>query len=406
MRRLGWRGVALLWSFCWFVGAPAWAQDWGQPVWADEFDGARGAPIDAKKWTYETGILHVNDEVEYYCAPAMQTGGCQPSNPNAYLDGKGHLVIQAIRLNASAEPNSGSWTSARLVTNGLKTFQYGRVEARMSLPIGPGVWPAFWALGNDIGTVGWPTCGEQDYMENVPATVPSGNSLGPDVIASTLHANSPKGSYNLGGKLKFESGDVTGMHAYGAIWSPGMIQFYVDDPKKVFFVGTASDMKDGQAWAFEHPYFLLLNLAMGGKGSWPGQVDATTPSPAVMTVDYVRIYKAAAIPAPSFANAPVIQMKAGATKENSAWFRLAGTAGSGRMYLTCAFDAPNGSCTVRTNDALNPHTVDFGETDSAEVNVTVTAPLAGSYTAAVNVFTVSGNGRSADTRLAIPVTVN
>ena len=307
-----------LFTICLMFSIPTAAQTWGQPVWSDDFSGPVGTPIDSTKWTYDTGILNVNKEMEYDCAPSTSRGGCNTTNPNAYLDGNGHLILQAIRLNPSTVPNSGSWTSARLITKDRESFQYGRAESRMSLPVGPGIWPAFWALGNNIDVVGWPACGETDYMENVPAAVPDG--LGPTIIASTLHASSPTGSYGLGGKFTFPTGDVTGIHSYGAIWSPGMVQFYVDDPTKVFFVGTASDLSSGQVWAFDHPFFLLLNLAIGGDGSWPGPTDATTPSPALLAVDYVRVYKASAVQAPAFGSPRPITVKAGPPEIRARYF--------------------------------------------------------------------------------------
>ena len=365
-RRAG-RNCFFLASLYLLLSLPAYAQNWGQPIWSDEFSGPLGTPIDPTKWTYDTGILNVNNEVEYYCAPTTVTGGCNTTNPSAYIDGNGHLVIQAIRLNPSTAPNSGSWTSARLITNGLQSFQYGRVESKVSLPVGPGIWPAFWALGSNIGSAGWPACGEADYMENVPLV----GGLGPAVISSTLHGTSPTGVYGLGQKYTFASGDVTGMHTYGAIWSPGMVQFYVDDPTKVFFVRTASDMANGQVWAFDHPFFLLLNLAIGGDGSWPGPTDATTPSPAWMTVDYVRIYKAAAVPAPSFGNPPSISVKAGATTGNSSSFSVGNTTGSGRVYLTCSTNASKATCQVSTNDALDGYTADFTTASSVSATVSV-----------------------------------
>ena len=165
---------------------------------------------------------------------------------------------------------------------------------------------------------------------------------------------------------------MTGMHAYGAIWSPGIVQFYVDDPSKVFFVGTASDMTSGQVWAFDHPFFLLLNLAIGGDGSWPGPADATTPSPAVMTVDYVRVYKAGTVQAPTFSAPPPISIKAGATSGNSSSFSVGDAAGSGRVYLTCATTAPQATCQVSTNDTLNRYTLDFTNATSGMVTVTAT----------------------------------
>src|SRR5204863_2738955 len=111
-----------------------------------------------------------NNEVEYYCAPGSNTAPCVAGTPNAYIDGNGHLVIQAIKISSSVTPYSNSWTSARLKTESLKSFQYGRLESNMSLPIGAGLWPAYWALGDNISSVGWPASGEIDFMENVPAS--------------------------------------------------------------------------------------------------------------------------------------------------------------------------------------------------------------------------------------------
>jgi len=345
-------------------------QTWGTPVWADEFNDAKGTPINSANWTYDTGILNVNNEVEYYCSPGMTTGGCVGSNSNAYnayIDGNGYLVIQAIKTGTSTAANSGSWTSARLKTQGLQEFQYGRVEAKMSLPIGPGLWPAFWALGDSSGC-SWPACGEIDYMENVPA-VPGG--LGPTKISSTIHGPGYYGANGLSAIYTFPSGDVTGMHIYGAIWSPNMVQFYVDDPTKVFFVRTASDVPSGQPWVFNRKFFLILNLAIGGDGSWPGPFDATTPNPAIMTVDYVRIYQAAAVQAPNMGNAAGITVKAGATTGNTSSISVGDKLGSGRVYFGCTTTAPKAACTVNTGDLLNANTVDFSANATGTVTVSV-----------------------------------
>jgi beta-glucanase (GH16 family) len=365
---LGCAASLLALSILALASAPgAWGQNWTQ-VWSDEFTGVLGTPINQSNWTYDTGILQVNNEVEFYCSPGMTTGGCVATSPNAYLDGNGNLIIQALKVGTSTQAYSGSWTSARLKTQGLQSFQFGRVEARMSLPVGPGVWPAFWALGTNIVPVGWPDCGEVDYMENVPAS----GGLGPTKIASSLHQGGTSGTINLGADYTFPSGsDVTGMHIYGAIWSPNMIQFYVDDPTNVFSVRTASDIGAGQTWGFNHPFFLLLNLAIGGDGSWPGAFDNTTPNPAVMTVDYVRYYQATAVPAPSMGNPPAITVKAGATSGNTSSVSVGDTLGSGRVYFACATTAPKASCQVNTGDALNANTVDFSASATGTVTVSV-----------------------------------
>lgn len=382
------------------------AQTWSQ-VWSDEFNGAAGTAIDAAKWKFETGILNVNNEVEYYCAPTSSAGGCNSAKPNAYIDGRGHLVIQAIKITSSTAPNSGSWTSARMTTDGTEPFQYGRAEARMMLPVGPGIWPAFWALGTNISTVGWPTCGEIDYMENVPAQ----GGLGPTKISSTLHGSGYSGDKGLMKKYTFPNGDVTGWRTYGAIWSPNMIQFYVDDPSNAFYVITASDVPAGQGWAFNHPFFLLMNLAVGGDGSWPGPAAASTPMPAVMTVDYVRIYKATAVPRPSMGTPASITVKAGATSGNTTTVDVGNKLGTGRVFLSCATTAPKAACQVSTGDALNPKTLDFSNSDKGTAKITVRTnsggeTAAGNYSILVNAYTVGGDGTVPDATVNVPLIVN
>jgi hypothetical protein len=244
----------------------------------------------------------------------------------------------------------------------------------MSLPIGPGLWPAYWALGTNITSVGWPVSGEMDFMENVPA---SGN-LGPTIIKSTLHGgNSSSNCYcggnGLGQTYTFPSNDpngpdVTTFHTYGAVWSTNMVQFYVDDPTNIFLVRTIDDVPSGLSWDFNHPFFLLLNLAVGGTGSWPGAPDSTTLSPAVMTVDYVRWYQAAAIAGPTM-TAPAITTKAGTPASST--LSLTSTSGTGRVYLSCTTTAPKSTCSINSGDALNQYTVDFSKTGSGTATVNV-----------------------------------
>jgi beta-glucanase (GH16 family) len=357
-----------------FAVAPgAFAQTWTL-AWSDEFNGAANSPINSANWQYDTGILNINDEAEYYCAPGSSTSPCDPNNPNAYIDGQGHLVIQAIRINSSGAPYSGSWTSARLNSgNNLQSFSYGRLESSMALPTAPGLWPAFWALGNNFSSVGWPECGEIDFMENVPAS----GGLGPTAISSTIHGGSPSaGNYGLGLTYNFSTSDpngpdVTTFHTYGAIWSTNMVQFYVDDPTNIFFVRTTSDVAAGLPWDFNHPFFLILNLAVGGTGSWPGPPDNTTPSPALMQVDYVRWYQPAAIAGPAMTASP-ISVTAG--QIGTSTVNLTSTTGTGRVYLSCSTTAPQASCSISTSDPLDQYTVDFSQmgTGTATVRVTTT----------------------------------
>jgi hypothetical protein len=266
------------------VGEKNWAL-----AWSDEFNGPAGSLPDSARWTSDTGAGgYGNNELETYCAPGSAAAPCDPAAPNAVDDGLGHLIIAAVRT------PSGAWTSARLKTLGLAQFEYGRIEARIRLPTGPGLWPAFWGLGVDISTAGWPNCGEIDVMENVPAEVPRG--LGPDKIKSTVHGPGYFGDNGLGEVFKFPSGGRVddGFHVYGTIWSPGKVQFYVDDWTKPFLSLTPADVPPGTKWVFDKPFFIIMNLAVGG--SWPKDPGPQTPSPARMLVDYVRVYTPAVEP--------------------------------------------------------------------------------------------------------------
>jgi len=266
--------VALL-----FLAQSATAQDWGL-VWSDEFNGPAGSAPDPSIWKFETGNNNGwgNNELEYYCPPTNNLPPCSTANPNTYLDGTGNLVIQAIKT------QSGTWTSGRMKTEGLESFQYGRIEARMKLPVGAGIWPAFWMLGTNIGTVNWPTCGEQDIMEWVPQYTPIRTS-------STVHGPGYSGGNGIGSRFIFpNNGQVdNAFHTYGVIWSQDKMQFYRDDYTQPFFTVTPANIPAGTQWVYNHPFFILLNLAIGG--GFPGNPDGTTPSPSLVLVDYVRVYQ-------------------------------------------------------------------------------------------------------------------
>lgn len=254
-------------------------------AWSDEFDGPAGALPDPANWRYDVGgDGWGNQELETYCAPGSPAP-CDPAAPNAVQDGHGRLVISAVKN------SSGAWTSARLTTRNFKSWTYGRVEARMRLPAAAGLWPAFWLLGADISTTGWPSCGEIDVMENVPANVPGG--LGPDVVKATLHGPGYSGVQGVGKSFKLPGGARVDdeSHVYGAIWSPGRVAFYVDDPGRPYFTATPKTLPRGKKWVFDKPFFVIMNLAVGG--SWPRDPDASTPNPARMLVDYVRVYRRA-----------------------------------------------------------------------------------------------------------------
>jgi beta-glucanase (GH16 family) len=288
-------------------------------VWSDEFvidtrtiTGAQepdtydvprraGTPVppNPQIWTYDTGHSGFgNNELQHYCAWHDVAPPCNPAEPNAFLapDGYLHIVARqtATGVAREAAPGSarqstpGAWTSARLKTQGLFSVAPApgatlRIEARMKLPLGQGLWPAFWTLGNSIATVEWPASGEQDIMEHV-------NAPHPDWIAGSLHG--PKADvtrhYPTPPDPRFSAAD---WHTYGMLWSKGRIAFYVDSPTHPYVTYTPADFtKPGAVWPFDNGqgFFLLLNLAVGGY--WPRNPDATTRFPAELLIDYVRIY--------------------------------------------------------------------------------------------------------------------
>jgi beta-glucanase (GH16 family) len=328
------------------------AQTWGNPVWSDEFNGAQNAAPDSTKWTFDIGNLGVNNEIEIYCSNPVGTSPapCNSTTPSAYQDGSGHLVIEARN-------NAGTWTSARLKTQGISTanFQYGRIEASIKMPSATGLWPAFWMLGTNINTVSWPASGEIDIMENV-LTAP----LGVNKISSTIHGPGYSGGNGISKVYTFSNnGTVSdGYHIYGLIWSPYLIQFYVDDPTNIFQTIPATTIPAGTQWVYNNNFFLLLNLAVGG--DWPGKPDSSTPSLSQMLVDYVRVYKPAAVPGPTMTAA---SMNVTAGGSGTSALNLTSTAGTGKVYLTCSNAPTNSTCTI------SPNYVDF--TSSATATATV-----------------------------------
>lgn len=314
---------------------------WGDPVWSDEFNGPAQQLPDRSKWTYEVGNPGtIGSQKLIYCTPdAGRPHECDVRHPNAFQDGAGHLILRAEKT------PSGMWTSARMTTRGIKNFQYGRIEARMKFPIGAGLWPSFWMLGSNLDSVGWPASGSVTIVENVPLLA-GANGLGPSMIRSTLHGPRYFGYNGLWHDYKFPNGarvDDEGFHTYGIIWSPGLIQFYVDDPANVFCVLNPNDLPAGGEWVFDHPFFLVMNLAVGG--DWAGEPDASTPSPSQVLVDWVRVYKIPTIPAPSIEWQP-IQVTSGAAAASTISLHARGYAG--RVRLGCTTDSPAITCSLAT----------------------------------------------------------
>jgi beta-glucanase (GH16 family) len=258
---------------CFASNLLAQAPNW-QLVWSDEFS---GSAIDSANWTYDTGGGGWgNNELEYYTA----------SSNNSYIShdgsGNGLLVIEARK----EQYKNRSYTSARLKTQGLQNFTYGRIEASIKVPNGVGVWPAFWMLGSNFPTVGWPACGELDIMEHV---LP----IGANTIRGSAHAPNYSGADSV--HCDATPADLSGQfHLFAIEWSPTEIRYYLDStlyfsatPNNVTCAGTLSSLPG--AWIFDHPFFIILNLAIGG--GWPGAPDSTTLFPVRMLVDYVRVYR-------------------------------------------------------------------------------------------------------------------
>jgi len=334
------------------------------PQWCQEFNDTVAGPPDVAVWGFDLGNGGFgNNEIETYCGPPGYSGnpsGCpstfSPASSNAYVDGSGHLVIQAINTPNAANsippppflnlrvgkwlpivlagflvsvvvapatrrrsfytgalfagliltgaatwncgggssggnpiipPNSGStWYAARMKTQGLENFQYGRIEASIKLPdtTNQGLWPAFWSLGSDITTTPWPACGETDFMEVWSTQVLGGP--GPGGNRTTIHTTATDGSgVQPNGAYPFPSGQAnnTAFHTYGTIWSANMQQFYIDNPLQPYYITTPGDLCAKDTWPFNAQIFLITNIAVGG--TLGGTPSTSTPNPAVMMLD-------------------------------------------------------------------------------------------------------------------------
>lgn len=241
-----------------------------QLTWSDEFNGANGSSPDPAKWSFETGGSgHGNDEQETYTS---RTANAEQRD--------GDLVITARREDFTGTDGiARHYTSARIRTLGHFAQAYGRFEARMKLPVGKGIWPAFWLLGEDIPKVGWPKSGEIDVLETIGAH---------DTMYSTLHGPGYSGAHGISQKFTLPSGEAvdSAFHTYAVEWAPNDIKFYFDD--HLVAHRTPADLPPGTTWVYDHPFFIILNFAVGGR--WPGNPDAKTVFPQQMLVDYVRVY--------------------------------------------------------------------------------------------------------------------
>ncbi|MFN2241934.1 MAG: family 16 glycosylhydrolase, partial [Anaerolineae bacterium] len=246
-------------------------------VWSDEFDEPAGTPPNAANWTHEIGDGAVNripgwgnSELQYYT----------DSTENAATDGNGNLVITAREADGSLPCYYGpcEYTSARLISSYKAEFAYGRIEARIRVPQGAGLWPAFWSLGTDIGEVGWPQSGEIDIMEFVGRE--------PYEVFGTIHGPGYSGGASFGDTYTFDGPVYEDYHTFAIVWQPDLIEWYVDDI--LYHSATPADVAPNE-WVYNHPFYILMNVAVGG--NFGGPVGEDTVFPQEMLVDYLRVYQ-------------------------------------------------------------------------------------------------------------------
>ncbi len=234
-------------------------------IWQDEFDGPAGQLPDATRWQFDIGTDWGNAQLEYDTDRAS----------NVSLDGNGNLAITALE----EEYEGQHYTSGRIKTKGLFEQHKGRFEARIKLPVGQGIWPAFWMLGDNIDEVGWPNCGEIDIMEYLGQE--------PRVLHGTLHGPGHFGDDAVTSSHTLAQGGFhLGFHNFAVQWDRNLITWYVDGHP--YHTATPDNLPPGATWAYDHPFYMILNVAVGG--NWPGSPDQNTVFPQVMLVDWVRVH--------------------------------------------------------------------------------------------------------------------
>lgn len=235
-------------------------------MWSDEFDGPASSPPDPSRWEFELGDGSADGD------PGWGNGELQwytDSTANAALDGSGNLVIRA-------RAEEGRYTSARIITKGKVELEHGRIEAKARVPRGEGMWPAVWALGANIDSAPWPACGEIDIMEHVGRE--------PRRAFGAVHGPGYSGEACVGGEIALDEDLANAFHVFAVDWAPRRIEWSVDG--RIYHAVTPVNVPG--EWAFEHPFFLIVNLAVGG--SFGGPVGSETVFPQELVVDYVRAY--------------------------------------------------------------------------------------------------------------------
>jgi len=234
-------------------------------TWSDEFDGPAGQSPDPAKWRFDIGTVWGNEQLEYDTE--------RPENVS--LDGEGHLAITARREEYEGQP----YTSGRINTHGLFAQEEGRFSARIRLPTGAGIWPAFWLLGDDFEEVGWPACGEIDIMEF--------RGQEPRVLHASVHGPGYAGGECSTARYEHPHPLDDGFHVFTLTWSAQRMTWFVDG--KAIRTVAPWDLPDGTEWAFARPHFVILDVAVGG--GFVGPPDESTVFPQTMLVDWVRVYR-------------------------------------------------------------------------------------------------------------------
>ena len=354
---------------------PGW-----QLVWNDEFSQANGSSPDSSKWGYDIGGGgYGNNELESYTSRTN----------NARVEG-GNLVIEARQENYTGPDQIlRNYTSARMLTRGKWSWTYGRIEARIKIPKGQGIWPAFWMLGTNIDAgVNWPNCGEIDIMENIGKTTEQAKVYG------TIHGPQSGGDYNggagVGGNYTLPVGVLADdYHVFAVEWTTNQFKWYVDT--NLYFTATPASLPGGGTWVFTNPQYLILNVAVGG--NWPGNPDGTTVFPQQMLVDYVRVYSPVTVPPTAPAVPTGLTVSPGSATVYLNWDASSGATGynvkratvSGGPYTTVASPTANNyTDTGVANCSVYYYVVSATNSVGASTNSSEQATTLGAYSLAVN----------------------
>lgn len=243
-----------------FISSAALSAQERKVVWEENFNGDE---LEMQSWNFETGDG----------CPEL----CGWGNNERQVYTKTNHQVSEGRLHIKAKKLGKEYSSTKITTKGKREFQYGKIEVRAKLPLGKGLWPAFWMLGSNIDKVGWPRCGEIDILEYVGKE--------PEHIFTSLHTPDSFGS-TINTKKDVVSGIEEGFHTYAIDWTKDSIQFLIDDQ---LFYNFSPEYKDEKIWPFDQPFYIILNVAIGGNFGGPEVDDSIFPQEFI--IDYIRVYQ-------------------------------------------------------------------------------------------------------------------